>query len=298
MVTYDLHVHTHNSDGKQSPQKVFARAQMQGVKGIVLTDHSAISYSNDLIELAQACEIRLLFPGVEISTTHAGNKFHVLAYGPAICSPDLCSYMFWPTEIKNRIYRQVIIEFVQEGHWLPPEQEMLAGVNTDGTYAHPTKWMFSKTLISSYLTQNSDLNFEQAKALVSTKYRRLEVDYPERYLDTIETIERIRACKALPVLAHPWWECSTGKNTPDGVKEQIAIFQQHGLLGFEVVSRHHTAEQEELHRAFAARLGLLAFAGSDYHADGKSDIGDYGLGEEQLQQLIETALQHGCQLIS
>ena len=296
MILYDLHVHTTNSDGRDLPREVFRRAQARKLQGLVITDHSGVTYSDELVQEAQLFKVTLLFPGVEISTKFEGSKFHVLVYGQGIDDPDFQAFAFRPTLVKNLIYQRIVEELVHEGYSLPPIEDILNGSTGDGTYLHPGKWMLSKTLISSYLTRRTNMSSEAVKTLLLSKYERLKERVPDRYVDTVETIRRIREVNALPVLAHPWWECTSGLNSPDRVNEQIQTFKQAGLLGIEVTSRHYTEEQNRQHLQVARDLDLLAFAGSDYHGDGKSELGQYGFSHDQLADMIRFAQRHGCRL--
>jgi predicted metal-dependent phosphoesterase TrpH len=81
--------------------------------------------------------------------------------------------------------------------------------------------------------------------------------YVERLKVTpAQAVEVIRAAGGLAVLAHPGW----------GQQDQlIPELVAAGLDGIEVYYPDHTPAQVEHYRAVAARHGLLATGGTDFH---------------------------------
>jgi predicted metal-dependent phosphoesterase TrpH len=285
----DLHVHTTNSDGLTSPEETLVRAREQGVRALVLADHSGVSFDPELVDLSVRHGVRLLWPATEISTIVDGNKFHVLAHGRAVLEPDLAEFAFRPTLIKNRVYERVLADLRAAGHPLPPATDILAGRTEAGPPAHPGKWMLGSTLVATRLAAASPIPFEDARDLVRRLYDVRKEEFPDRYVDTVEAIRRVRSAGGLPVLAHPWWECRSGRNSAERVLAQLESFVDAGLAGLEVSSRHPDPLAEEEKRALARRLGLLELAGSDFHGNGKTEIGQFGLGRSDLRRLVDTA---------
>ena len=261
---YDLHVHTTNSDGLEPPERVIARAGH--LAGLAFTDHSAVTFDDTLVKTARERGIELLFPGIEISTTHDRRKYHVLGYGKGLLDPDFVDYSFTPTRIKNEVYAVIINELRRDGHPLPSFEDMMAGRGLDSKGdeepAHLTKWMMSKTVISRYLVADG-LAEPDARVLLTERYERHKSRRPDRYLPTRDVVERVRAHGGLPGIAHAWWECPAGLNTHDDVVATLRMLRDAGLLGLEVSTRHHTVGTEESRRAVAASLGLLPMSGSD-----------------------------------
>lgn len=289
---YDLHVHTSNSDGRESPDRVLERAgQVSGptrIAGLALTDHSALTWDDVLVKTARAHGTELLFPGIEISTTHEGHKYHVLGYGYGLLDDDFVRYAFTPTRIKNEVYARVIDDLRRDGHALPQFEDMLAGRDLGAGEEHPAKWMMSKTVISRYLARDG-LSEEQGRTLLAESYERHKSRSPDRYLPTREVVARVRAHGGLPSIAHAWWECPSGLNNYDNVVATLALLRDDGLIGLEVSTRHHTVGTEESRRAVADALGLLPTAGSDYHANGKTTPGQFGVTGVELDRLRQRA---------
>src|SRR5260370_12360001 len=83
---FELHCHSTESDGTESPAQVLARAQPRGIDVFALTDHDTCTTAL----LPGARSLR----GVEISCDEpaTGRTIHVLAYDPAAprwSEPDL-----------------------------------------------------------------------------------------------------------------------------------------------------------------------------------------------------------------
>lgn len=303
---YDLHVHTTNSDGLMSPSDVLHGAASIG--GLALTDHSALTWGAEILAAAEAAGARLLFPGTEISTTHEGRKYHVLAYGRELLDPAFGDYAFHPTRVKNEVYAMVVDDLVRSGHGLPPFEDMLAGVPsgsgsaappttstaagatgaTGGAPRHPTKWMMSKTLIGSYLIEDG-MPAERAHTLLHEKYEHFRSRSVDRYLRTTEVVAKVTEIGGVAAIAHPWWECPSGRNTAQQVLADLRDLSRLGLLGLEVSTRHLTVGTEAERRTVASKLGLLPFAGSDFHANGKTSIGQFGVTDQELDAIHQAA---------
>ncbi|HEX4088952.1 MAG TPA: hypothetical protein VHZ33_09545 [Trebonia sp.] len=279
-------MHTSNSDGRESAEEVLARAGH--LAGLAFTDHSAISFDDRLAKLAREQGVELLFPGVEISTMHEGRKYHVLGYGHELLDPGFLDYAFSPTRIKNEVYAVIIDELRRDGYALPPFEDMMAGRGLAAEPVHPAKWMMSKAVISRYLVLDG-IPGAAAQALLTDRYERRKSRHPDRYLPTRDVVARVRAHRGVASIAHAWWECPAGLNTSANVVATLRLLRDDGLVGLEVSTRHLTVGTEESRRQVAAELGLLPMSGSDYHANGKTELGQFGMSGAELDQLRQTA---------
>ena len=75
---YDLHVHTHYSDGLHSPKKVIDKARSLGLRGIAITDHDSNGYRRSLIYSKEFEDFELI-PGIELSCIYRDDEVHILA---------------------------------------------------------------------------------------------------------------------------------------------------------------------------------------------------------------------------
>ena len=289
---YDLHVHTSNSDGNESPLDV-ARGAARAA-AICITDHSGVTHSPALEHAAATAGSGLLFPGIEVSTMHQGRKYHVLGYGQGLLEQAVAHHLFHPTRVKNAVYAQVTKALRTSGVRLPDDAEMmLAAADASGVADTPGKWMMSKRVI---LAAARAAGSQVPVGTVEAMYEDAAQAHPSRYLDTVECLRKMREHGVLPSLAHPWWECASGRNSWSTVEEHLRTFRAAGLLAAEVSSRHDNIGSEAERRSVAADVSLLVSAGSDYHANGKTCIGQYGITAEELDHLIRQARTEGCHL--
>jgi hypothetical protein len=176
---------------------------------------------------------------------------------------------------------------------LPSDAEILAGAREDGPPRHPTRWMFSATLIGSYLAPALGLASADAAGLVKSRYNALKDDGRDRYVPTVAAIAAARAAGAVPVVAHPFWECTSGRNSWDAVVADLQVLASAGLTGMETSSRHDSPADERRRAVTADRLGLVPFRSSDFHANGKTAVGQFPM---DAADLIEAAARCGVAL--
>ncbi len=83
---YDLHCHTHFSDGDRSVEELFKIASKSQLAGLSITDHDTTQAYQQAFELAKHYQLKLV-TGVEVSCLHKGSSVHVLAYSFSLHDP-------------------------------------------------------------------------------------------------------------------------------------------------------------------------------------------------------------------
>ena len=73
----DLHMHSLFSDGTYTPAEIVAEAKEIGLGVIALTDHNTVAGLPDFIREAEQ-QGMIAVGGVELSTVHEGNEYHLL----------------------------------------------------------------------------------------------------------------------------------------------------------------------------------------------------------------------------
>jgi hypothetical protein len=286
----DLHVHTTASDGRESPEQVISRAAERGVTHLVLTDHSVVTFDG-LTEPARRQGVELPFPGVEVSTFHNGRRYHILAYGPGVLSRAFRTYLSFPNRRKNAVATAVREVLADLGFALPPIEAIRAGA-VPGAVATPEKAYPSRTAIARCVTTVADMPLERAYELVTRVHTEIEgrdEDDParlaRRYLPTLDVLAAAGRVGATTAVAHPVWEC---RNTADidRVIADLRTFLDADLKGIETRSYHHRHldDHPSILRA-RAELKLLSAGGSDYHANGKTQLGSGGIQPEDFEAL-------------
>jgi len=99
----DMHIHTHYSDGKQSPIYMAVRAKELGLDFIAITDHDKYQPSLEAIEEAKKIGLNLLLlPGEEVSVREGCGHF------VALCTSDWVAGQKSNAEIYDKEYRHIL----------------------------------------------------------------------------------------------------------------------------------------------------------------------------------------------
>lgn len=79
---FDLHTHTNASDGDFTPSQLVGQACNAGLAGLAITDHDTTFGLAEAREVAGSLTAKTItiVTGVEISTFHDGQRFHLLGY--------------------------------------------------------------------------------------------------------------------------------------------------------------------------------------------------------------------------
>ncbi|MFF1442752.1 PHP domain-containing protein [Streptomyces sp. NPDC058295] len=288
----DLHTHTTASDGRLDPEDLIVAAAAGGVRVLVITDHSAVTWSQALVDLAAAQGVALPFPGMELSTVDEGGRYHVLVYGPGCLDPDFAAYAERPNEVKNERIGRALDLLREEHRGVPELSEVLCGRLPDGSARHPHKRLLSRTDTCAVLAPFLNRDVEVARVLLGAALREVDrrdpwLRAPEHtYLPTKETIERAVDAGCLPVLAHPLWRLSHQDDDRSRVERDMGTFRGLGLRAAEVASYHHPRPGVDRRLLeLLADLGLERSGGSDFHGNGKSRLGRYGLTFAEFDRL-------------
>lgn len=84
----DLHLHTNNSDGTDTPREVVERAASVGLVGIAITDHDTVAGVEAGMTAARKINLEFL-SGVEISAAYGKTEVHVVGLGVDPANPAL-----------------------------------------------------------------------------------------------------------------------------------------------------------------------------------------------------------------
>ena len=87
----DLHVHSTESDGTDTPLELVALAKQVGLHAFALTDHDTISGLKYARPAAEEAGIELV-PGIELSTDYE-EKVHILGYYIDENNPDFLKHL-------------------------------------------------------------------------------------------------------------------------------------------------------------------------------------------------------------
>ena len=278
----DLQVHTAYSDGTDTPQELVVKAALAGIRVLAVTDHDSVLG----VAAAQACgrqaHVRIL-PAIEFSTASEHERdfldINILGYAIDPTNPTLLEML--ERVIESRVEQKIRqVERLQTyGLHVPVEEvlELAAGVPGRPHIAqialkhNPHQFSSLADVFQQYLASDAEN---------STYVRR-------RFsLRVEEAIELSHVAGGKAVLAHPGIY-NRIRNLEDVLRRLAAS----GLDGLEVYYPYDSEIRSGDGRIagfaeLAARFGLFATGGSDYHGARKCNrLGEAGLEWEQWQRL-------------
>lgn len=272
----DLHLHTYYSDGKYSPEEVAERAAAAGVELLSMTDHDSLE---GLDEKRAAAERRgLLFVnGWEISAYDGLCKVHVLGYR---CERTEAYFNFLEERKRGAMLRaedslkraNAVLGF----HLTMKDVEREHTVKDAPLHTMHVVRAFTRALYG---------DIGRAGEMYVKYFGAGKPAYSGLCRPTpAEAVRVIHALGGIAVLAHPG---RIEKELPERERLMLSLTEQ-GLDGLECVYSTHTLKETEYFTRFAREHGLLITGGSDFHAEGRFEIGipDFSPYEELLSALF------------
>jgi 3',5'-nucleoside bisphosphate phosphatase len=289
----DLHCHSTFSDGTDTPEALAAQAATIGLRAIALTDHDTV---DGFARFATCCDERGVraIRGAEISCLDEGRSAHVLCY---FVSEDRSSELrtLLTTLASDRAHRNELLfaRLAELGFEKVTPDEVLADAGGDATSIgrphfadsllrlYPDAFGSRQAVFDDFLGAGGIAYIQKSRVSVSDASRAAVADH------------------AVTVLAHPlitlasdlWGPERTTDTLATRVDPVLSRLASEGLTGVECYySRHGEAETSMLVE-LAARHGLVATGGSDYHGANKPDIslgtgtGDLSVPDAVLDEL-------------
>ena len=265
---YDLHIHSHYSDGDLSPIQLLQLAKEKQLKGISITDHDTVgAYSEKVFEEARKLEIELVL-GVEISSFHKDENVHVLGYNFDLADSSFHEFL-QEVRKRRRERNEMILEKLQEKGFDITKQELKSTFSIQSLgRMHIAKVMQQKGYVSS----------------IQEAFRKYLKDNGPCYVkgekfSTSEVIEMIQKAKGKAILAHPHLLHSSNilKSLLDLPFDGIEVF--YGVKPL---------KEEEKYLRIAQEKHFLITGGSDFHGEDKpyAKMGSSWIDTEKVKKLI------------
>jgi 3',5'-nucleoside bisphosphate phosphatase len=249
-VKFDLHCHSHFSDGILSPDILVLRAKTHAVDVLALTDHDTIAGLILAQQAADQCGIKLI-NGIEFSSRWGKSGVHIVGLGLNIHSAPLHAAI--DRQHKARVGRaeQIAVRLEKLGFIGALESaHAIAGAALIG------RPHFAQYLVNSGAVK--DINSAFKKYLGTGKPADVKYEWP----DMPTVIDWIHQAEGVAVLAHPCkYELTRTK-----MCALIKDFKAQGGDALEVISGNQaTAMTQDLARIANAN-NLFASCGSDFHS--------------------------------
>jgi predicted metal-dependent phosphoesterase TrpH len=240
----DLHVHTHFSDGKDSPERVVERAAGAGLSFLSVTDHDTVRGVERARKRSEALGIRLI-SGVEVSATSDQGDIHILGY-------------FVDVEDEHFIANLATVETQRRErvlHMIEKLQGLGVGADADAFFAMNPTGMVGRLALADYLVNEALVRSKEEVFSLYLGMGRPAYE-PVNALTTTEALRIIQEAGGVAVMAHP------GRT---GVDHMIPMLVAEGLSGIEAYHSSHSKTVAESYRRLAESMGLLVTGGSDCH---------------------------------
>jgi len=261
-VIFDLHCHTHFSDGLLSPEAVIARAKERGVAVLAITDHDTIA----AVGIAQKAAVELgitLISGIEFSSQWGRGGVHIVGLGVDVNSPALIAAIEFQEQARTA--RAVAIADRLSRAGFPGAFAGAQAIAGNGTLGRPH---FAQYLVAIGAVKNINVAFK--KYLGTGKPADVKYQWP--LMDQV--IAWIHAAGGVAVLAHP----AKYELTRTKICALVDSFVAAGGDALEVISGLQPAALTEDLLRIANTRSLHASCGSDFHIPDQpwQELGSFG----------------------
>jgi predicted metal-dependent phosphoesterase TrpH len=269
----DLHLHSNESVGTDSPAQVMADAAAAGLGTVALTDHDTMAGWDAASTRARELGLTLI-RGIEFSTQIEYASVHILGYLPDRYNEEFASEL---DRIRNdRLTRaERMVEAIGADFPLRWD-DVLAEAQEGATIGRPH--------IADALTRKG-LVADRGEAFATILHWRGGYYQPHRAPHPTEAIRLIHAAGGVAVLAHGG---SRGRRAiSDG---NFLKLVEAGLDGVEIAHRENDDVARSLLRGYARKHDLIVTGSSDYHGAGKpNELGENTTAPAELAKIIARA---------
>jgi 3',5'-nucleoside bisphosphate phosphatase len=249
-VKFDLHCHSHFSDGILSPEMLLSRASEREVNVLALTDHDTIAGLFLAQQAADACGITLI-NGIEFSSQWGKGGVHIVGLGFELDSPSLKDAIDRQHDARTSRAEQIASRLTKAG---------IAG-SLEGAQAIAGEALVGRPHFAQYLVNIGAVNNINAafkKYLGAGKSADVKYQWP----DMKTVVDWIHAAGGVAVLAHPCKYDLTRTKMCALIKD----FTQVGGDALEVISGMQASAMTDDLARIATANNLAASCGSDFHS--------------------------------
>jgi predicted metal-dependent phosphoesterase TrpH len=232
------------------------------VRVLALTDHDTLAGLPDAVAAGERLGVRVI-PAIELSSRGDGHTVHVLGYLPAVVPQPLADTLARVISVREGRNHAILDRLTELG--VPVEWDDVVR-RAHGTVGRPH---IAAALVAAGHVPSIGDAFARYLADDAPAY------VPTAALTPTEAVSLIAESGGAPVMAHPGLLNLAAHELADYVDVLVAA----GLRGLEAYRpEHEDALRVEL-AGLAARRGLAATAGSDFHrppAPDNPDVGNTG----------------------
>lgn len=261
----DLHLHTDQSDGKLSPEKVVAEANRAGLSAIAITDHDMLDGIEPALSAGKKYNVEVI-SGLELSAEHNSEEIHILGY-----------FINWKNKrLKERLCEFRELRYSRALKIIDKLRKMGVSIELSDIIDQTETSYIGRPHLAAALVQNGYADS------ISEAFQRFLGNHAPAYMPKdaflpSEAIEMILEADGIPVLAHP----GVSKNN---ILDELI---DNGLMGIEAFHPYHSIPLSDYYCDIAHKRNLLITGGSDFHGfeNNKNALGLIRLPYEYVEHL-------------
>ncbi|KHK98409.1 metal-dependent phosphoesterase [Microbacterium mangrovi] len=268
----DLHLHSQNSDGTESPAVVMDAAHAHGIRTASLTDHDTTSGWAEAA--GRARELGMTFiPGMEMSAKYGGRSVHVLSY---LIDPEDADLGAMIARVRESREKRVSVMVERIGVDYDLTWADVVAKTTDGATVgrpHIADALIARGIVADRTEAFADILHPRSDYYVS-------LFAP----DPLTAVSLVVGAGGVPIIAHPAGRAGL---LPVDLLERLV---EAGLAGFEVGHRENREPGLTRLGELVAAHDLIVTGSSDYHGAGKPNLpGENTTSDDMVQRIIDRA---------
>ncbi|TXT59469.1 MAG: DNA polymerase III PolC-type [Promethearchaeota archaeon] len=288
----DLHLHSSESDGLDTPQELVKKANSLGLKAIALTDHDTIDGIEDFLAFGETKKI-ICIPGIEFSIRHEPEReirdVHIVGLNINHTSHQLVEILKKQREGRIEQKRDICERL---------ENEFGYNISFDEVKAVAQSKTIGRPHIVEVLIKN---NPEKIEGKTKDQLFRMISLGGKAYVDRKfevsleQSIEVIKEARGIPILAHPGIYEVPDRGSfiefcinvgIEGLEIEYSYNKNRPFVGTE---RAEWAQDvlPNFYRKIADEYSLIKSGGSDYHGGKKGiKIGEVAVPDQYLMDIL------------
>lgn len=266
----DLHMHTINSDGSDTPEEILNKCEKLNLEYISITDHDTCKSYEDL-KNANISKIftGIIIPGCEITSTYKGRVIEILAYGIDTSYINNWMKKYYTDELINsriNYYKNQVLKNLNNLNIEINETRLDEGFSFE--WAIHNQLIENKEenekILGKGILDNRRFLFRNGFANPASP---LFVDFSSYRPTPKEVVDLIHSAGGKAFLAHPY------QYSFDNIPEMITELRKEcSLDGIEAFHSSFTLDQMLELQEYAKKNNLYISGGSDYHGTRKPEI--------------------------
>lgn len=266
-----MHCHTTASDGAYPPSELVRLAALRDVRLLAVTDHDTVDGNAEALAAGARHGVRVI-PGIEVSSLSPQAEVHVLGYGVSPADDDTLGRIAGLRASRESRARRILANLERLGK--PVRFERVKQLAGDAMIGRP---YIAAAMVEAGHVSSRQQAFDEYLAEGRPAFA------PNDALSPAQAVDLIHQAGGVAVLAHP------GLYKGD-LEPVLDAMMARGLDGIEARYPLHTPQQTAEYARLAARNGLLATGGSDFHGpqgDAELTLGSIFLPPDDVAALLD-----------